>query len=121
GSIDVTVSWTNRTPGLSIAPYGSRTESRAVRPNITSSFEYPKTNESALSIRTTSTWSRAPSERRVASSKPPNPAPAITTRIARVYAAQCFAHQRTEVRFAEHDDFGRCLLGGRCGRRRQSR
>ncbi len=52
------------------------------RPNITSSFEYPKTNESLWSIIVTSISSPRASEREVASSRPPKPAPRIRTRVA---------------------------------------
>src|SRR3954471_7281614 len=38
-------------------------------------------------MRTTSTSADAPSESNVASSSPPNPAPAMTTRMERLYAA----------------------------------
>ena len=49
-------------------------------PNITSSFEKPKTNASVLSISVTSTSSATASESMVLSSRPPNPAPRMTTR-----------------------------------------
>jgi hypothetical protein len=48
--MDRTVVWTNRTPGLTRSWYECRTACAVVRPNITSSFEKPKTNPSALSI-----------------------------------------------------------------------
>src|SRR5438477_9920160 len=47
---------------------------------MTSSFEYPNTNESDWSMSVTCTNSGTDSESRVASSKPPNPAPRIRTR-----------------------------------------
>src|SRR5258706_14227372 len=50
-------------------------------PNITSSFEKPKTNTSLLSMSTTSMPSPKASERIVVSSSPPKPAPSTTTRI----------------------------------------
>ena len=49
----VIVSRTNRTPGFAKLEYGNRTASGAVRPNMTSSFAYPKTNESLASISVT--------------------------------------------------------------------
>src|SRR5438128_683093 len=61
--------------------YARRTASVVVRPNITSSFEYPKTNASFLSIRVTSTSSPSASDKRVPSSRPPKPAPRTTTRV----------------------------------------
>ena len=67
-------------PATAISRYGRRTASRVVRPNITSSFEYPKTNASLLSIRTTATSSPSASDSSVASSSPPKPAPRTTTR-----------------------------------------
>src|SRR2546423_1927364 len=47
---------------------------------MTSSFEKPKTNASFLSISVTRTLSATVSDSRVASSRPANPAPRITTR-----------------------------------------
>src|SRR5713226_514960 len=58
--------------------YSRRIASSVVRPNITSSFEYPKTNASFLSIRVTSTLSASASDNMVASSRPPKPAPRTT-------------------------------------------
>jgi hypothetical protein len=67
---------------LAKAEYGRRTESSVVRPNITSSFEYPKTKASPLSIRTTSKPPLSSADDSiVASSSPPKPAPRMTTRI----------------------------------------
>ena len=57
GSIAVIVSCRKRTPGFTYSRYGSRTASGAASRNITSSLEYPKTNESPLSISVTSTSS----------------------------------------------------------------
>src|ERR1700759_5161702 len=49
------------------------------RPSITSSLEKPKKKASLRSISVTRTASALVSERRLASSSPPNPAPRITT------------------------------------------
>ena len=46
GSMTRTLSRSRRTPGLAKCRYGKRTASSVVRPNITSSFEKPKTNMS---------------------------------------------------------------------------
>src|SRR6185312_4566045 len=85
----VIVSCRNRTPALAISLYGIRTASGVVRPNITSSFAKPNTNASLLSISVTAMSSPSASESVVASSRPPNPAPRMTTRvcIARAYPA----------------------------------
>src|SRR5204862_8011864 len=48
-------------------------------PKRMSSFENPNVNESFWSISVTRTTSGTESDRRLASSKPPNPAPRITT------------------------------------------
>src|SRR5712692_10068365 len=70
--------------------YARRTASGVVRPNIRSSFEYPKTNASFLSIRVTSTSSPSASDNMVASSRPPKPAPRTTTR---VFIGRSFQHR----------------------------
>ena len=61
---------------------------RAARPNITSSFEKPKTKPSVWSISTTSASAPNSWDSRVASSKPPKPAPRITTRIPQTLEVQ---------------------------------
>ena len=68
---------------------GQQTSPADWRPSITSSFEKPKKNESLRSSNVTSTASDAVSDKRVASSSPPKPAPRISTCrfIARSYLA----------------------------------
>src|SRR5262249_29767451 len=58
-----------------------RTAPGCSRPNIRSSLEKPKTNESALSISVTSISPPDASDSVVLSSRPPNPAPSTTTRL----------------------------------------
>src|SRR3990172_594188 len=60
--------------------YEMRTSSGDLRPNITSSFEYPKENVSLLSMRRRSNESPNSSDKRADSSRPPNPAPRTITR-----------------------------------------
>src|SRR5262245_29877494 len=82
GSIATAVAYTKRTPGFTMSRYGCCTAGAVVRPNITSSFENPKTNASDRSIRVTSTSSPSVSDSRVDSSSPPKPAPRTSTRMA---------------------------------------
>src|SRR5512132_3731295 len=85
--------------------YGSRTASSVVRPNMKSSFEYPKTNASSLSISVTSTSSPTASDNVDASSRPPKPAPRITTRsIARFYLRHASAQLLRDVSAVGHLD-----------------
>src|SRR5690242_6349518 len=58
-----------------------RTSSGLFRPNMTSSFEKPKTNEFLLSISARLSRSGSASERSDVSSRPPKPAPSTTTRV----------------------------------------
>src|SRR6187551_105382 len=95
GSIAMTVSCRKRTPGFSISRYGRRTSSAAFRPNSTSSFEYPKTNASLLSIRATSTSAATASDSIVASSRPPKPAPRMRTRCTRRYYSRSSGRSRS--------------------------
>ena len=81
GSIAVIVSWRNRTCGVARSRYGRRTAAGVRVPNITSSFEKPKTKASARSISVTSTRSPSASDSRVDSSSPPNPAPRMSTEV----------------------------------------
>src|SRR3989442_8908459 len=100
--------------------YGRRIASGVVRPNIPSSFEYPKTNASFLSIRVTSTSSPSASDNTVASSRPPKPAPRTKTWlfIKRSYAfggnpPRCESRRssrRPKRPLGEHDNFGRLLV-----------
>ena len=57
GSMETTVSCKNSMLALAMARYRSRTSSNWRRPNITSSFENPKTKASPLSMSVTRTWS----------------------------------------------------------------
>ena len=66
--------------GCIVGRYGNRIAPGSTNPNITSSFEYPNTKLSLLSINVTATLSPSASERHVANSNPPNPAPKIKTR-----------------------------------------
>jgi hypothetical protein len=59
--------------------YSSRTSSAVRRPNMTSSFEKPKTKASLWSMSVTSTSSATSLDSRVDSSRPPKPAPKTTT------------------------------------------
>src|SRR4051812_15213204 len=81
GSMPRIVDRTNRTPGFTRSAYGCTTSFAVVRPNITSSFENPKTNPSDLSMRTRSRSVPNSSDNSAVSSSPPNPAPSTTTLI----------------------------------------
>jgi hypothetical protein len=97
GSMAVTLACTNRAPGLSRSEYGWSTASGCSRPNITSSFENPKTNPSVRSIRTTSPPGPSSPANREVSSKPPKPAPNTKTRIRRTLRVAVAAHNPLSV------------------------
>ncbi len=78
GSIAVMRSWRNSTPGFASSRYGIRTSAALAPPKTMSSFQKPNVKESFWSIRVTRTSSATESERRLASSNPPKPAPRIT-------------------------------------------
>src|SRR3954470_5738031 len=79
GSIAVTRSWRNSTPGFTRSRYCSCNADLSALPKRMSSFENPNVNESFWSISVTRTSSATESESRPASSSPPKPAPRITT------------------------------------------
>src|SRR3954451_17879727 len=65
-----------------MSAYGRRTAFDVRLPNITSSFEKPKTNASARSISVTWTPSLSASDSRFDSSRQPKPAPRTRTEVA---------------------------------------
>src|SRR4029079_7444834 len=83
GSIAVIRSCRNSTPGFARSRYCSRTADAPALPKRMSSFEKPNVKPSFWSISVTRTSSATESERRLASSSPPNPAPRITTCLTR--------------------------------------